>query len=86
MVDGAALLASMIHGLRAAGVWGERGTNLLDTGAWYYEVYETADGGYMLVRVHRAAVFPGDDPDHRAGRRRRPGPVPTRTTGRPGRP
>jgi len=47
MVDGAALLAAMIHGLRAAGMWGERGTNLLDTGAWYYEVYETADGGYV---------------------------------------
>jgi alpha-methylacyl-CoA racemase len=47
MVDGAALLAAMIHGLRAAGMWGERGTNLLDTGAWYYEVYETADGGHI---------------------------------------
>jgi alpha-methylacyl-CoA racemase len=47
MVDGAALLAGMIHGLRASGMWGERGTNLLDTGAWYYEVYETADGEYV---------------------------------------
>jgi alpha-methylacyl-CoA racemase len=47
MVDGAALLAAMIYGLRAAGMWGERGTNLLDTGAWYYEVYETADGGHI---------------------------------------
>jgi len=49
MVDGAALLAGMMHGLRAAGDWGERGTNLLDTGAWFYEVYETADGGYVSV-------------------------------------
>jgi alpha-methylacyl-CoA racemase len=47
MVDGAALLASMIHGLRALGMWGDRGTNLLDTGAWYYDVYETADGEYV---------------------------------------
>jgi alpha-methylacyl-CoA racemase len=47
MVDGAALLAAMIHGFRASGTWGERGTNLFDTGAWYYEVYETADGGYV---------------------------------------
>jgi alpha-methylacyl-CoA racemase len=47
MVDGAALLAAMIHGFRAAGMWGERGTNILDTGAWYYEVYETADGGHI---------------------------------------
>ena len=49
MVDGAALLAAMIHGLRAMGVWGERGTNLLDTGAWFYEVYETADGKHISV-------------------------------------
>jgi alpha-methylacyl-CoA racemase len=40
----------MIHGFRAAGLWrDDRGTNLLDTGAWFYEVYETADGGYLAV-------------------------------------
>ncbi len=49
MVDGAALLAAMMHGLRAGGDWGERGTNLLDTGAWFYEVYETKDGGHVSV-------------------------------------
>jgi alpha-methylacyl-CoA racemase len=49
MVDGAALLAAMIHGFRWAGGWGERGTNLLDTGAWFYEVYETADGRYISL-------------------------------------
>jgi len=50
MVDGSALLATMTHGLRAAGWWeDQRGTNLLDTGAWFYEVYETADGGYLAV-------------------------------------
>ena len=49
MVDGAAVLAAMMHGLRALGVWGERGTNLLDTGAWFYEVYETADGRYISL-------------------------------------
>ena len=49
MVDGAALLAGMIHGLRSVGDWGPRGTNLLDTGAWFYEVYETADGGYISL-------------------------------------
>ncbi|HMQ25183.1 MAG TPA: CaiB/BaiF CoA-transferase family protein [Acidimicrobiales bacterium] len=49
MVDGAALLAGMIYGLRADGQWGERGTNLLDSGAWFYEVYETADGKYVSV-------------------------------------
>jgi alpha-methylacyl-CoA racemase len=49
MVDGAALLAAMIHGFRSEGLWGERGTNPLDTGAWYYEVYETADGKYITL-------------------------------------
>jgi alpha-methylacyl-CoA racemase len=48
MVDGAALLAAMIYGFQATGLWQfERGTNILDTGAWYYNVYETADGGYI---------------------------------------
>jgi len=50
MVDGAALLTTMIHGLRAMGIWrDERGANLLDTGAWFYEVYETIDGGYVSL-------------------------------------
>jgi alpha-methylacyl-CoA racemase len=49
MVDGAAVLAGMMHGLRADGRWGERGTNLLDGGAWFYDTYETADGGYLSV-------------------------------------
>jgi len=49
MVDGASLLSTLIHGLGASGMWGEPGTNLLDSGAHFYEVYETADGGYMSV-------------------------------------
>jgi alpha-methylacyl-CoA racemase len=50
MVDGAAILAAMIYGFRASGTWGdERGTNLIDSGAWFYEVYETADGGYISL-------------------------------------
>jgi alpha-methylacyl-CoA racemase len=50
MVDGAALLAGMMHGMRFSGDWrDERGTNLLDTGAWFYEVYETADGRYVSL-------------------------------------
>jgi alpha-methylacyl-CoA racemase len=48
MLDGAALLAAMFQGMRASGAWaGERGTNLLDSGAFFYEVYETADGGFV---------------------------------------
>lgn len=50
MVDGAALLTTMVHGLRAMGVWQrERGTNLLDTGAHFYNVYETSDGEFLAV-------------------------------------
>jgi alpha-methylacyl-CoA racemase len=50
MVDGAALLSTMTHGLRAQGSWpGERGNNFLDGGAPFYQVYETADGGYVSV-------------------------------------
>lgn len=50
MVDGAALLMTMFFGMRAAGFWSdERGTNLLDTGAHFYEVYETADGRYVAL-------------------------------------
>ncbi len=50
MVDGAAALMTMTFTLRQAGVWhDERGTNMLDTGAHFYEVYETSDGGYFAV-------------------------------------
>jgi alpha-methylacyl-CoA racemase len=50
MVDGAALLCTSIHGLRAMGHWdGEPGTNLLDSGAHFYEVYATSDGGHIAV-------------------------------------
>jgi alpha-methylacyl-CoA racemase len=49
MVDGAALLATMAYSPGPMGLHHERGTNLLDTGAWFYEVYETADGKYLSV-------------------------------------
>jgi alpha-methylacyl-CoA racemase len=50
MVDGAAVLMTMTHALRAMGVWNdERGTNLLDTGAHFYNVYEAADGKYVAI-------------------------------------
>ena len=50
MIDGAALLASMMYGLKAMGMWeGERGGNLLDTGAHFYDVYETADGKFISL-------------------------------------
>ena len=50
MVDGSALLLTMVHALRAAGAWGgPPGTNVLDSGAHFYEVYATADGGHVAV-------------------------------------
>ena len=50
MVDGAASLMTMNYTLRNAGMSaGPRGTNLLDTGAPFYEVYETSDGGFIGV-------------------------------------
>jgi len=50
MVDGAALLFAGLFGLHAAGYWkDERGVNLLDTGAHFYDVYETADGKFVSV-------------------------------------
>ena len=50
MVDGAAVLMAMFWGMRGlAGRSGERGTNLLDSGAHFYDVYETSDGKYVSV-------------------------------------
>jgi alpha-methylacyl-CoA racemase len=49
MVDGAALMLTPFYGARASGFWGERGTNHLDTGAPFYEVYETADNKFVAV-------------------------------------
>jgi alpha-methylacyl-CoA racemase len=50
MVDGAAVLTTMFHSFTAMGMWGpERGTNLLDSGAHFYDVYETSDGRYVSI-------------------------------------
>ena len=50
MVDGSALITSFIYGMRATGAWqDQRGTNLIDTGAPFYDTYATADGGYVAV-------------------------------------
>jgi alpha-methylacyl-CoA racemase len=43
-------LGLLLHALRLGGLWGgERGENLLDTGAPFYDVYETSDGGWLAV-------------------------------------
>ena len=49
MVDGAALLLTPFFSARNSGFWGPRGTNHLDTGAHFYEVYECADGRWVAV-------------------------------------
>jgi alpha-methylacyl-CoA racemase len=50
MVDGVASLMTAIYGMHGAGIWtNERGTNVLDTGAHYYDVYETSDGKHISV-------------------------------------
>jgi alpha-methylacyl-CoA racemase len=50
MVDGAAYLSTFIYKFRNAGFWrDERGTNLLDTAAPFYDTYRTKDGHYMSV-------------------------------------
>jgi alpha-methylacyl-CoA racemase len=58
MVDGAAHLTTMVHGLMAAGAWrDERGVNVLDTGAPFYDVYKTKDGKYLAVGAIEPRFF-----------------------------
>ena len=73
MIDGAASLMTSAFALRAAGVGdGPRGENVLDSGAHFYEVYETSDGRYVSVApvepkfyaelLDRIGLDPGDAP------------------------
>jgi alpha-methylacyl-CoA racemase len=50
MTDGAALISAMMYGFKAAGMWNnERGQNLLDGGAHFYDVYACADGKHVAI-------------------------------------
>ena len=50
MVDGAASLMTMTFAFHQLGWWyEERGVNILDTGSYFYEVYETADGKWFAI-------------------------------------
>ena len=50
MTDGSASLISMLYGMRASGMWSDQtGTNLLDSGAHFYDTYETKDGKYIAL-------------------------------------
>ena len=50
MIDGSSVLMQMMWGMRAGGTWrDERGINILDGGAPYYDTYTCADGRYVAV-------------------------------------
>ena len=50
MLDGGASLMTMIHAFKELGMWKSgRGTNILDSGAHFYECYETKDGEYVAL-------------------------------------
>lgn len=58
MIDGAALLMAPLFGAASSGYWHDaRGTNLLDSGAPFYDCYECADGGWMSVGALEAAFY-----------------------------
>lgn len=58
IVDGAASLATVFYGLCAAGLWQDaRGTNILDSGAPFYDVYECADGAWISVGPIEARFY-----------------------------
>lgn len=50
MTDGTAVLMAMFHGMKNMGVWSEDlGANMLDTGAHFYDTYETKDGKFVSI-------------------------------------
>jgi alpha-methylacyl-CoA racemase len=58
MVDGAATLATAFFGFAQTGAWGpERGTNLVDSGAPFYDTYETADGRWLAIAPLEPAFY-----------------------------
>jgi alpha-methylacyl-CoA racemase len=58
MVDGAAVLMTMIHAFVGMGIWtDDPGTNILDTGAHFYDAYETADGKFVAVGPIEAKFY-----------------------------
>lgn len=58
MIDGASMLAAPFFSFLAAGIWSEkRGSNLLDSGAPFYDTYQCADGGYVAVACLEPQFF-----------------------------
>ena len=58
MVDGSASLMTLMYGMRAGGLWqDQRGSNRLDSGAPYYNVYETLDGKFMALGSNEGRFY-----------------------------
>jgi alpha-methylacyl-CoA racemase len=58
MVDGSALLGAAFHGFVSGGTWStERGTNVVDSGAPFYDVYETSEGKWLAVAGMEAHFY-----------------------------
>src|SRR4051812_14957688 len=58
MIDGSSVLSQMIWAFRAMGMWSdERGVNMLDTGAPYYDTYTCADGRWVAVGAIEPQFF-----------------------------
>ncbi|GLY38918.1 CoA transferase [Amycolatopsis sp. NBRC 101858] len=58
IVDGTSYLTAMLHEYRTRGTWSdEAGTNRLDTGAPFYDVYACADGGYVAIGALEPQFF-----------------------------
>lgn len=58
MVDGSALLAAAFHGFVSNGTWSTtRGTNIVDSGAPFYDAYETADGKWLTIAAMEAHFY-----------------------------
>jgi alpha-methylacyl-CoA racemase len=72
MVDGGRPARDDHVSFAAAGAWGPTGTNVLDTGAPFYDVYESSDGRFMVVGaiesqfyadlLRRLGIDPADAP------------------------
>ena len=58
MIDGAASLMTAIYAMRASGVFNDtRGENILDSGAHFYDTYETSDGKYVSLAPIEAKFY-----------------------------
>ena len=82
MVDGAAVLTAIFYGAAQSGWWSETpGSNMLDSGAHFYDAYETTDGKYVSIGSIEPQFYARAA---RAARARRRARCPHRSTARAG--